>query len=393
LTQEGLAQQAGLSVGVVKKIERGGVARIETYHALARALGVRTSRLFEPSTPGPDRTTDEAKINLMPLRQVISPAVTLDGTPCMADEIHEEPDLKRLRSTTAAAAETYRRDHYADMASLLPALVRSAQAAVGFYDGGPEHTQALAVRSEVLQLAGRYLVQIRAYDLAHMALRDAIQDAADGGDQLNAASAVIGQGWVLLREGRFDEAEDLAISSAAEIEPRVSRATRGELAAWGWLMLRASAAASRNNRPDVAAETLALARTAGTAVGTQVTEHLMFWASFGPLTVDLKAIENEIVTGRPDAALMMSERLPRGVGRAGSNDWNRHRLDVARAHSMKRRGDETTRMLSALKAEAPEWLRHQRLAVDAFRDGVLRTRKRTLTAEQRELAEFLDIED
>jgi len=50
-------------------------------------------------------------------------------------------------------------------------------------------------------------------------------------------------------------------------------------------------------------------------------------------------------------------------------------------------------LLLALRADAPEWLRHQQLAEDAFREGVLRTRKRRLTGEQRDLAQFLQIED
>ncbi|MEV6980960.1 helix-turn-helix transcriptional regulator [Sphaerisporangium sp. NPDC051017] len=393
LTQEALAQQAGLSVGVVKKIEQGGGARIETYHALARAFDVRTSKLFEQSSSGPDRTSDREKINLLPLRQVISPAVTLNGKLRFAEEIHEEPDLTQLRSAAVAIAQAYHRDRYADMASLLPKLIRSAQAAVDFYMTAPEHVEALAVRSEILQLAGRYLTQVHIYDLAHMALRGAVHDAVAAGDRLNAASAIIGQAWILLRQGRLDEAEDVAVGSADEIEPLISRATREELSAWGWLMLRASAAASRNNKPALAEEMIGFARTAGTAVGAEVTDHLRGWGTFGPLTVELKAIENVMVAGKPDVALELSERVPQGFGRATSDNWNRHRLDVARAHAMLRRGDETTRLLTALRADAPEWLRYQRLAADAFRDGVLRTRKRTLTAEQRDLAAFLDIED
>ena len=39
-TQEALAEAAGLSIGVVKKIEAGGSAKIESYLAIAQALGV-----------------------------------------------------------------------------------------------------------------------------------------------------------------------------------------------------------------------------------------------------------------------------------------------------------------------------------------------------------------
>ncbi|MGW2086642.1 helix-turn-helix domain-containing protein [Streptomyces sp. NPDC001880] len=54
LSQEQLAHRAGLSVGPVRKIEQGddGV-RMETLHALARALGVKTSNLMAAGAPKP----------------------------------------------------------------------------------------------------------------------------------------------------------------------------------------------------------------------------------------------------------------------------------------------------------------------------------------------------
>jgi transcriptional regulator with XRE-family HTH domain len=51
MTQENLAERADLSVAVIKKIESGGNARIQTYDRLARVLGVRTL-WFEPETTG-----------------------------------------------------------------------------------------------------------------------------------------------------------------------------------------------------------------------------------------------------------------------------------------------------------------------------------------------------
>lgn len=43
LSQEGLAEGADLSVSVVRKVEQGGDVRMETLHALARALGISLS--------------------------------------------------------------------------------------------------------------------------------------------------------------------------------------------------------------------------------------------------------------------------------------------------------------------------------------------------------------
>ena len=57
-----------------------------------------------------------------------------------------------------------------------------------------------------------------------------------------------------MRQGRFGEVEALCVASADAIEPRMSRATPGQLAAWGRLLVRAAAAAARNNRPEEARE-------------------------------------------------------------------------------------------------------------------------------------------
>ncbi|MFG2720807.1 hypothetical protein ACGFW5_21285 [Streptomyces sp. NPDC048416] len=57
-----------------------------------------------------------------------------------------------------------------------------------------------------MQLAARYLTQVRQYDLAYTALAGAITDARRAGDTLTGRSGVIGMCWLLLRQGRLDEA-------------------------------------------------------------------------------------------------------------------------------------------------------------------------------------------
>jgi hypothetical protein len=59
---------------------------------------------------------------------------------------------------------------------------------------------------------------------------------------------VVTQCWVLLRERRFGDVQSLAIEWADRVEPRLSTASRAEISTWGWLLLRASAAAIRDNR-------------------------------------------------------------------------------------------------------------------------------------------------
>jgi transcriptional regulator with XRE-family HTH domain len=380
LTQEGLAEAAHMHPNTVRKIEQGGTASMETYHRLARALGVSTGRLIAGQPARRQDHGDDNKVSLLAMRRAISPPVGLDGRAALPDE---EPDLSDLRGAAEAFARSYHSDQYGDMATLVPGLVTSAHTAVAHYAHTPRAAEAHQVRSEILQLAGRYLTQVRAYDLAQMALTDAVRDAAAAEDRLNAAASIIGQAWVLLRQGRLDEAEELSTVTADQVEPRVSRASGEELAAWGWLLLRASAAAARNNRPHEAREAITLARTAGTALGTEVTHRLRGWVSFGPTTVEFKAIEAEMIADRPDRVLAMSKPLAQGS--STSDNWNRHRLDVAKAYARTRRDQEATQVLAGLLRTSPEWLSHQRLAEDTFAE-VRGRRKRSLTSDQRKLA-------
>ncbi|MDQ0987566.1 helix-turn-helix domain-containing protein [Streptomyces sp. V2I9] len=396
LSQEELAHTAGVSPGTVRKVEQGGTVRMETLHTLARALGVTTATLLAPDAPQPvGRGEDPNRVNLIQLRAALTPPVGLaepDG-----ERAEEEPNLRRFRRTVHDGAVLYHSDSYKSVASQLPALLRDADTAVAHFDHGEEHQQALLARAEAMQLAGRYLTQVRQYDLAYTALSHAITDARHTGDTLTAASGVIGMCWLLLRQGRLDEAEQLAAQTADVIEPRLSRATPDECAAWGWLALRAAAAAGRNNRPQEARHYHRVATTAAAAVGREHTgSFFRHWTTFGPLTVGMKGVEDAMIVGdartvvRKSSEDAMSPKAWKHTGRPSDDNWNRHRLDVARAHA--RTGDLTGAMdeLAGVRHASPEWLRHQRMAAETMQE-ILKKRKRTLTADMREMADHLGV--
>lgn len=230
LTQEELADAAGHSVGVVRKIEQGGSARVETLHDLARALGVPTSALFETAAPEPVRAREGDTVRLAELRKALMPPVGLV-------DIFVEPipvDLIALQRHIDDAHALYHVDRYDSVARTLPGILRESESAVAISDPGSRtRRKALAVRAGALLVTGKYLTQVRRYDLAYHALSRGIVDAREAEQTLTAATGVVGLSWLLLRQDRFDEAESLAASTAAEIEPRMSQATPGQLAAWG----------------------------------------------------------------------------------------------------------------------------------------------------------------
>lgn len=163
-------------------------------------------------------------------------------------------------------------------------------------------------------------------------------------------------------------------------------ATADQLSSWGWLLLRAGAAAARNNRGDEARELHAMARAAAAPLRGEVdtAENLMF----GPTTVDLKAIEAELILGDPERALALSQLIPDDVGSRLRTGVNRHGLDKAKAHVQTGDPASALEVLQMLRRRAPEWLRYQQAAREITED-ILGTRKRMPSREQREMAEFL----
>ncbi|MFC9824835.1 helix-turn-helix domain-containing protein [Streptomyces erythrochromogenes] len=94
ISQEDLAHAAGVSPGTVRKVEQGGTVRMETLHALVRALRVATGALMASDAPEPvGRAEEPNRVNLIQLRAVLTPAVGLvDQAP---EAVGEDPTCVR----------------------------------------------------------------------------------------------------------------------------------------------------------------------------------------------------------------------------------------------------------------------------------------------------------
>lgn len=394
LNQEQLAETADLSLSTVRKAEQGGHVSMETLAALARALGVSTSALFVTEAPRSVLGTDDEanRRYLAELRRALMPPIGLSA-PLSEPGEAEEPSV--IRRGVQDVHALYRTDRYASVARKLPGLLRSSEAAVSTLEG-EEQQHAMIARAHALLLTGKYLTQVRQYDMAYYALAEAIRLARETGQTQLAATGVVGLCWLLLRQDRFDESEALAAHTAAEVEPRMSEATPARLAVWGELWLRVAAASVRNNRPDVTQEARRMARTAG---GSMEGEHLSFpahWGGFGPVTVEAKAAEDLSLVGDSRGVLRMADdgllgtKAMRNYGSLTPNSWGRHRLDVARAHVMLGSHQDAMDELMQLRRTSGEWLTHQPMARYVMAD-ILKTRKRTLTKEMRSMAAHLGV--
>ncbi|ATL65301.1 helix-turn-helix domain-containing protein [Nocardia terpenica] len=368
LNQKELAQGSGVSVSLIRKIEQGERedTRIDTLRRLAVALGCPVTTLLGPNPQPPESSNGEL---WLPTRQAITAPLAVGTTEPLAD--------RSLEEALAAAVKLYHDNEYEILARVLPRLIADGQASTPL------------LRSRILQLAGSVMVQTRQREAARVALDQSLAEAEATGNVLDAASAVVTLCWLLLVERQFERVRKLAAQWADRVEPRLSVATPQEISTWGWLLLRGSAAAIRDNRPDEASDMMRLAHAAAVAIGRESGGYHQYWTTFGPATVAMKRVENAVVDDRPDLALRLTRDVPPGL-RPTSDNRNRHLLDVAAAHTELRHYDAAFEVLWQLAREARPWLVEHRMAKDLL--GRIVGRRRTLTDEMRQLSDLLELE-
>ncbi|MFE3883327.1 helix-turn-helix transcriptional regulator [Streptomyces lydicus] len=393
LSQEELAEASGLSLTTVAKIDQGGSGRMESFARLAEALGVDTEALFASGTPHPAPDDKGNRRYLLALRRQLMPPVGLVDTPLTPVTVTSRADLERQID---AAHAQYHADEYDEMASCLPGVLAATQAALFAAEGDASRQAMLSTHARAQLVTGKYLTQVRQYDLAYQALSAGIRDARAADDQATAAVGVVGMCWLLLRQDRFSEAQDLAVATADAVEPRMSRATPSQLAVWGELALRIASAAVRNGRKEDARDARRMAASAASAMAAEVSNFRSHWGTFGPATAAVKTIEDLSLRRDARGVLRESGQGPlappalRRIGRPSPSSWNRHRLDVARAHVLLGAHQDAMDELTGLRAEAPEWVKHQSIAVQLMQD-ILKKRRRTLTRDMRLMASHLGI--
>ncbi|MFF2550318.1 helix-turn-helix domain-containing protein [Nocardia sp. NPDC058058] len=365
-TQRELAEASGVSLSFIRKLEQGerDDARMETLRRLAVALGCPLTTLLGPA-PVPPESWDGALWE--PTRAAIAttqPSESADSSGA-------------LEGSLAAAVQLYHDNRYDRLAQVLPILIAEGRAA------DP------VIRSRILQLTGSVMVQTRQLRPARIALEQSVSEAEATGNALDSASAIVTLCWLMIVERQFDAVRELATRWADRIEPRLSVATEREISTWGWLLLRGSAAAIRDNRPDEADDMMRLAQAGAVVMKRDTVGYQDYWTRFGPATVAMKRVENAVVDDRPDLALQLAREVPAGL-RPTSDNRNRHLLDVASAHLDLRRPETAFEVLRQLSMEAGPWLVEQRLARDLM--GRLITERRTLTTEMRQLADLINLE-
>ncbi|WP_427896697.1 helix-turn-helix transcriptional regulator (plasmid) [Kribbella sp. GL6] len=360
LTQEQLAEAAGLSLGAVKAIENGKRAgRPATLRALAQALGVSTTDLLIPSTGTSVIRADVEPDGLMGVRRALTPPIGIE-----LEAPAEDVTVEAWQSTLRYTERLYTEDRYDDVLESIPVLLDEARI---LYAGGEARPLAQAYL-----YTAQALTQLRRLDLANHALDKAAVVAREISDELVEVWAASIQCWAMLLQRRFREVEALALATADRIEPKLSAPPSYQLATWGWLMCRASAAAVRDARTDDAEAYMRQARSAAAKLGGD--RPAEGWApppvrGFGETVVGYKSVENAILVGDHGKGIELAGRIsPSTVPTV--NNRHRHQLDLAAAHVASGDHPAAIGRLLDLRDAAPEWLKHQGYARGVVRDLV-----------------------
>ncbi len=363
MTQEELAERAGVSRDLIAKLEQGSrqSARLSSLTRIANALDVSLSELTG-SRPRLDGHRDGASV--LALRNVL---LSPDLLPDIDTEEQGEPaSLPEVDAAASAAIQTYWSGDFISLTAHLPALIGEARLAATMHGAA-----AVGPLAQAYELAACLMVHMGKDDLAAIAAERAIATAHGGNDELRWAILHATYAWVLLRQARLDEAERLVIKVADRIEPGFSDPAP-HLAVWGTLLMSALAPAASAGKN--VAEYISLASGAAERIGRRLE---IYHTAFGPATVAMQATHAYAVAGEPEEALMSAHRIRPGDLRGISS--GRHLLDVAQAHLGARHHRAAAQALDAALGLVPVWWRHQALARSLVHDLVQRERRMSPT--------------
>ncbi|MFI1199181.1 helix-turn-helix domain-containing protein [Streptomyces sp. NPDC020883] len=376
LTQQGLAEAAGVSLALVQKAEQDrGELSVSSLLKLAHALRTDVAVILGQQAPRRGMSGDTRAA----VRR-ISDAVH-DSALGEWDGVEEPSGLADLSAALDRMWATYWRGNYGELSELIAKVLLEGSARYG-QATGYEREQLGSVLASTYQSAASAAVLLGQRDLAFSAIASARRLAEQAGDPVRAALVESTLSWIHLRSARVPRAMSIAERAAVQIEPSFSKAHRPQLLAYGRLMIAAAVAASRRGDTASANDYLSQAQAAASRLGS---DEVLYGTYFGPTTANTEAVGIAVALGNHGAALKLAARttLPRTMLKIPRN---RYKLDVALAQCETKLYDRAADTLIEVGLDAPEWVKHQALP------GVIGRRlAKVSTARVRNISELIGV--
>jgi transcriptional regulator with XRE-family HTH domain len=344
LSQAAVAGLVGRSESWLSQVERG-LRTVDSYRVLrdlARVLRVDIGTLIgSGERPEPGQQSPGADVAAIERALLVG---------ALAD-----PGLD-VGSAVSALHRAYQAARYDEVLTALPVLIAAL-------DGQDPRLVAAGHTA-----TAKTLTKIGSHDLALIAAERARDAARRSGDPADLGMAVYQVVCALLPTSRSSLAEELAITTAAEIDgddPAVCSVA-------GALWLIAAIAAARRIDAAVAAERLDNAQRLAERLGEDANHR---WTAFGPTNVAIHRVSVAVELGDAPAALAAAEavdldRLPEGL----RSRRVQVQLDIAWAQAQRRRDAEALVALLEVERAAPQVTRRNAVARDTIRQLLARAR-------------------
>ncbi|MET4926376.1 helix-turn-helix transcriptional regulator [Streptomyces sp. PSRA5] len=352
LTQEQLAERAGLSVDVIRKLEQGrrNSPRLSSINALASALDTEPSYLVgQPTTFEVHDDREDRLPSVLALREAVSPVADLLGGDA---DPEDPPTIDELRASLRSTENIRKEGRMGEIGILLPQLIRDARAAV-HASTGDDRAAANSVLAVAYQVAATTLAGLGKEDAAFTAMERSLTAIREGDDPCLETMAASTLAWVFTRQGRLADAERVALAHAEKIEPGF-RSSPQDLALWGILLLRAATAAVRQEKHDAVTDLLRMAKGAAESMGE---DRLVYATPFGPTNAGIAGVNFLVEMERSDEAIVAARTIP-NLGSLPPTWRARFQVDRALAYSDLGKDRSAGRALLLAEADAPEWMRY-----------------------------------
>lgn len=351
LTQQQLAEAAGVSLALVQKAEQGrGELSVGSLLKFAAALKTDVAVILGQQAPrrGMSRDTRAA---LRRLSDAVHDSALGDW-----DGIGEPSTLAQLSDARDRVGATYWQGDYGELSELAAKVLLEGSLRYGQVTGY-EREQLALVLADTYRFVSSTAVLLGQRDLALSALTSAYRLAEESGNAVLVALLGSTLSWIHLRSAKVPRAVAVAERAATRIEPSFSRARRPELLAYGHLMISAAVGASRRGDAVSADDYLSQAHAAAARLGR---DEMLHGTYFGPTTASTEAVGIAVALGNYGQALKLASRtrLPRSMPKAVRN---RYKLDVALAQCEAKLYDRAAETLIEVGLDAPDWVRHQAL--------------------------------
>jgi transcriptional regulator with XRE-family HTH domain len=348
LTQRQLAERAGVSLSLVRRVEQGQVPATPAFvGAVARALKSSPAELQGQPFRGATGESDRAHESIGPLRaEVVMSRIPDDG-------IVPRPAAE-LRARVAAASQLAHRVQLVRLGDDLPGLLSDLRTAAAHADSALGR-EIQAMLAETWGNA-RMIARVLGYpDLAQSMAERYGQAAERSGDPYAIAIGTSLRAAELIQVDRGQAAARLLDAAREAIGEPDGSGPPEAWAAWGWSHLQSALAAARGAGDAVTAD--AHLAEAARAVGHLPADADHYRMTVNRVNVAIWSVGIAVELGDGAKAVRRASGM-RGFAGVTPNRVSHHYIDLARGHLYA--GDRNAALVSLLTARklAPQQTRY-----------------------------------